>query len=216
MKIAQQVLLIVLAILLVDQGLKIWLKLTMVMDDAIFIAPWFQLRFVENPGMAFSLELPGIYGKLLLTLFRVFAVSFIVYMIWKMIKEQKPKGLIWCTSMILAGAIGNIIDSMFYGVLFSDSYGRVAKFLPAEGGYAGFLQGHVVDMLYFPIIQGRFPSWVPVWGGDFFTFFSPIFNVADAAITIGVFLIFIFNKQFFPTETAPEVANTTEEPVVKG
>ena len=162
---------------------------------------WFYLSFVENNGMAFGLEFGGEFGKLFLTLFRIGVVG---AMAWYLFKAAKKKtlhpGLVWSFSFIVAGAIGNIIDSAFYGIIFNDSFGQVASFMPEEGGYGTFLHGYVVDMFYFPIIESHFPDWMPFWGGESFTFFSPVFNVADASITAGAGVFLLFQKHFFKEE----------------
>ncbi|MFT5337226.1 MAG: signal peptidase II [Luteibaculaceae bacterium] len=158
---------------------------------------WFYIRFIENPGMAFGMEFGGEWGKLALSILRIVAVIAIAWYINNLIKKGAKKGLIICLSLILAGAIGNILDSMFYGLLFSNSTPfELAQFMPAGGGYASFLQGRVVDMLYFPLFEGNFPDWLPFWGGQHYLFFSPIFNIADSAISIGVVLLIIFQKRY--------------------
>lgn len=159
---------------------------------------WFYIHFTENPGMAFGMEFGGEWGKLALSLFRIVAVSGIGYVLFTLPKST-PTGLKVCGSLILAGAIGNIIDSAFYGVFFNDSFNQLATFLPEEGGYESFLHGRVVDMFWFPLFDGTFPDWFPFWGGEEFLFFRPVFNVADAAISVGIGLIFIFQKKFFKT-----------------
>ena len=147
--------------------------------------------------MAWGMELGGNWGKMLLTLFRLAAVTFGSWYLVKIVKEGYPKGFIICASLIYAGALGNLIDSMFYGMIFEEStYYHIAKIFPAEGGYGGFLHGKVVDMLYFPLFSGNFPEWMPFWGGEHFIFFRPIFNIADAAISVGVIAILIFQKRF--------------------
>ncbi|WP_167342894.1 lipoprotein signal peptidase [Nonlabens sp. SY33080] len=195
-------LLIVLSVLLLDQISKIYIKLNYQLasnsNDAILDWGKFKLVFYENAGAAWGTEIPGDYGKIILVVFRIFAVMGIGYWLWSSIKKHSHKILIICISLILAGAIGNIIDSVFYGVLFSDSYHGVAEFLPEEGGYAPIFYGKVVDMLYFPLFDGTFPNWVPGIGGNKFTFFNAVFNIADSAITIGVILLLLFSKKAFP------------------
>lgn len=170
----------------------------MVIGEEISVFEWFKIHFVENEGMAFGLQLGGNYGKIILSSFRIIAVFFLIFILRSIIrKPDTTVGLVASLAFILAGAIGNIIDSVFYGILFSDSYGHVAELLPANGGYAGLLHGRVVDMLHFPIYQGWLPHWLPLWGGDYFIFFRPVFNIADASITLGVFSILLFQRNFF-------------------
>ena len=183
---------VIMLLLLLDQVLKIWIKTHLQLHESIEITPWFYLYFTENPGMAFGIE---VIGKLFLSLFRIVAVGFIGYYLYKLVKANQSFGFIACISMILAGAVGNIIDSVFYGVVFDHSCGQVATFLPAEGGYDTWLHGKVVDMFYFPLIQTHFPDWFPLWGGEEFIFFRPIFNLADSAICVGVFLLLLFYRQ---------------------
>ena len=201
MKVPTRVGLIVLAILLVDQASKIWVKTHMEygQEFQIFGLPWALIHFVENNGMAFGISMGGEYGKLLLSLFRIVAVGFLLFFIRKLIQEKAGMRMLSGFALILAGAIGNILDSAFYGMIFSESpyYGGLATLFPPEGGYAGFLHGRVVDMLYFPVIKGTWPEWVPYLGGQYFLFFKPVFNVADMAITTGVFQIILFQRQFF-------------------
>lgn len=182
---------IVILLLLLDQILKIWIKTHLELHESIEITPWFYLCFTENPGMAFGIE---VIGKLFLSIFRIVAVGFIGYYLYSLVKKNYPFGFIACISLILAGAIGNIIDSIFYGVIFDHSYGQVATLFPEGGGYAGWLHGKVVDMFYFPLIETTWPDWLPILGGQEFVFFRPIFNLADSAICVGVFLLLIFYR----------------------
>ena len=182
---------IIMLLLLLDQALKIWIKTHLELHESIEITPWFFLYFTENPGMAFGME---VFGKLFLTLFRIVAVSLIGYYLYTLVKGRYSFGFIACVALVLAGAAGNIIDSVFYGVVFDDSVGHVATFLPAGGGYGTWLHGKVVDMFYFPLIETTLPDWLPIWGGREFIFFRPIFNLADSAICVGVFLLLIFYR----------------------
>ena len=201
----QTIILIVAAIILLDQALKFYVKLNFFAGDEHFVfGNWFRLHFVENEGMAWGWKFGGDTGKIALTIFRLVAVIWGTFLIKDFIKKQYHKGFIICAALIYAGALGNLIDSMFYGLLFDSTYnphnfqnaGVVAKLLTGRG-YGSFLQGKVVDMLYFPLFQANFPSWMPFWGGERFEFFSPVFNVADASITFGVLTIFIFQNTFF-------------------
>ena len=188
-------LIVIFGVLLIDQISKIWVKTHMEISEEIPVfGDWFIIHFTENNGMAFGIEIPWEYGKLALSLFRIFAVALIGYYLFTLPKKGASKGLMVCGSLSFAGAIGNIIDSAFYGVLFSDSYYQVATFMPEEGGYAPLLFGRVVDMLYFPLWEGYLPEWL---GGDYFIFFRPVFNIADSAISIGVVSIILFYKKFF-------------------
>lgn len=184
--------LVVFLVILVDQFSKIWVKTHMGLYDTINITNWFKIYFVENNGMAFGIEAGG---KLFLSLFRIIAVIFIVIYLNKLIKQGFKKGFIACIALILAGASGNIIDSIFYGVIFEASYpGHIATLVPWGEGYSTLLHGKVVDMLYFPLFSGTFPDWLPFIGGEDFLFFRFIFNIADSAITVGVILLLIFYR----------------------
>ncbi len=185
-------------ILLIDQIVKYWIKTNMALNESFPVfGSWFQIHFIENEGMAYGLKFGGEFGKIALTLFRLVAVVVGFFYMKKLVREKYHTGLLICGALILAGAAGNLIDSMFYGMIFSESTNStVAQFLPAAGGYGTFLHGNVVDMLYFPLIEGFFPDWVPFWGGEHFIFFRPIFNIADAAISVGVIAILIFQKRF--------------------
>ena len=184
---------VVFLVLLVDQLSKIWVKTHMALYDAIQITDWFQIYFVENNGMAFGIEAGG---KLFLSLFRIVAVILIIIYIGRLVRENYKTGFIVCITLVLAGAAGNIVDSVLYGVIFEASYpGHVASLVPWGQGYSSLLHGKVVDMLYFPLISGHYPDWIPVVGGQEFLFFRFIFNLADSAITIGVILILLFYRK---------------------
>lgn len=195
----QKSVLIIVGVLVIDQLLKFWIKTNMYLGEEFSVlGNWFLIHFVENNGMAFGFEFAGEYGKIFLSLFRVVAVIGIGWYLLKLVKRDDiPMGFIVCVSLILAGAVGNIIDSAFYGLIFNESYGQVATLFPEGGGYASFLHGKVVDMFYFPIISGHYPTWVPVLGGSEFQFFRPVFNVADSAITIGIFSVILFYWRLF-------------------
>ena len=187
--------LIICSVLLADQLLKFWIKLNLQLGEEIQLADWFIIHFTENPGMAFGLELGGSYGKLFLSLFRMVAVVGIFFWLRSLVR-QKAGGLsVASVALILAGALGNIIDRAFYGVIFSESLGAVATLFPEGGGYGSFLHGRVVDMFYFPLYKGYLPDWLPIWGGDYFIFFRPIFNLADASISVGVALMLLFQRK---------------------
>lgn len=189
--------LIILLVLIIDQWSKIYIKTHFILNEAVTVFSWFQIYFVENEGAAWGTKIPGEYGKLILTLFRIVAVIGIGYWLVSAVRKQQPKILILCISLILAGALGNIIDSVFYGIIFDHSYDNIAT-LFAENPYGTLLHGKVVDMFYFPIIDTTLPSWVPFWGGERFRFFEPVFNVADSAICIAVGLMIIYHKKIFP------------------
>ncbi|MDR1347657.1 MAG: lipoprotein signal peptidase [Prevotellaceae bacterium] len=187
----------IIIILLIDQVVKILVKTNMQLGDSIHVfGNWFQICFTENSGFAFGMEFGGgQWGKLFLSIVRIFAICIIAWMLVKIIRQKYPAAFIIGIAALLAGAAGNIIDSIFYGQIFSDSYGHVAAIFPEGGGYAPLLQGRVVDMLYFPILTGHFPSWFPFWGGEEFIFFRPIFNIADSAITVSILYIIIFHRK---------------------
>ena len=192
---------LIVVLLILDQTLKIWIKTHMMLGEEFSIfGNWFLIHFIENNGMAFGMELEGEWGKMLLSLFRIVAVCGIGWYLYDICVKKAPLGLIISISLIFAGAMGNIIDSAFYGMIFNDSYYQVATFLPEGGGYSSFLHGKVVDMLYFPLIEGRFPDWIPLWGGEHFIFFRPVFNIADSYITIGVAFILMFQRNYFVKE----------------
>jgi signal peptidase II len=197
----RNVFIIIFLLVLADQVFKIFIKTHYYTGEShMVIGNWFRLYFIENEGMAYGWKFGGEWGKLLLSLFRLAAVIFGVFYLNSIIKKKYHPGFIVCAALIFAGALGNLIDSMFYGIIFEESNPRllnVAKIFP-EKGYAGFFHGKVVDMLYFPIIRNaHFPSWFPFWGGEEFEFFRPIFNLADAAISTGVIAILVFQKRFF-------------------
>ena len=212
-------------ILLADQALKIYIKTSyhMGQENVLFQSiPWLRFHFIENEGMAYGWKLGGDWGKIALTVFRLVAVAFGTYYILDIIKKKYHAGYIICVTFIYAGAIGNLIDSLFYGMVFEASDPYLQNLAHGvwqqgfQGGYAGFLHGKVVDMLYMPIIEDAyFPDWFPLWGGESFMFFRPVFNIADAAISGGVFAILIFQSRFFPSVEAPkEPVQETETPTV--
>jgi len=198
--------LLILAILILDQIFKIWIKTHMILGQEIHVfGNWFILHFTENDGMAFGINFPGNSGKIILSLFRAGAIIAIAIFLRHLILRNAHPGFIFSVALILAGAIGNIIDCAFYGLTFNQSWGHVAKMFPEEGGYAPLLYGKVVDMLYFPIIRGYWPHWFPVWGGREFIFFRPVFNIADSSITTGVFIVLFFQKKFFKSAEVQDV-----------
>jgi signal peptidase II len=189
-------LLLIFLVLLADQVSKIWIKTNMYLGQEFKIfGDWFIIHFTENNGMAFGLEFGGEFGKLALSLFRIFAVAGIGYALHYMIKNKYHRGLILNVALVFSGALGNIIDSVFYGIVFK---------------YETLFHGRVVDMLYFPIINGVFPTWMPIWGGEQFEFFRPVFNLADTAISVGVIMILIFQKTYFKEEIKDEVGINNE------
>ncbi len=223
---SRTVVLIILAIIIADQALKIWIKTEHPTGEVlrVFGADWMRLHFIENPGMAWGWKFGNETGKMILTLFRLAAVIFGTWYLGQIVKQKYSKGFIICAGLIYAGALGNLIDSMFYGMIFDKglhydaslndyiSYSGVAHF--SSNGYSSFLHGSVVDMLYFPMVKSHFPSWVPGVGGEEFEFFSPIFNIADASISVGVITLLIFQKRFFKKpeteETNPTVETSSE------
>lgn len=206
--------LIVTAILFIDQAIKVWVKTHMYRGESIRIADWFYIHFTENPGMAFGME---VFDKLFLTSFRIVAALAIIWYLWKLCTRsvsKVPVGYIVCLSCILAGAIGNIIDCVFYGAIFSEStYKDLAQFVTIGEGYAPWFYGKVVDMFYFPLIETNWPSWMPFVGGEHFIFFSPIFNFADASISCGIVALLLFYNKYLNSETpkAEADSNTSNE-----
>lgn len=195
----KKALLIIIAVLAIDQISKIWIKTNLMLGQEIFVFDWFRIHFIENNGAAWGAEIGGKSGKLILTLFRLCAIVGIGYWLHKSIKNKEHNLLIVAISLIFSGALGNILDSVFYGVLFDHSNFQLAT-LFAENSYGTLFHGKVVDMLYFPMWHGTFPSWMPKFGGDSFTFFNAIFNVADTAISVGVAILIVFGKKVFPQE----------------
>ncbi|MDA9227783.1 lipoprotein signal peptidase [Flavobacteriales bacterium] len=193
----KKVLTTALLLLVVDQLSKFWIKTNMFLGQEFKIFDWFIIHFTENNGMAFGLEFGGDTGKIILSVFRIIVIVWGFSYITTLTKSKLPNGLLIALGLVFGGAIGNIIDGVFYGVLFNDSYNQIAEFLPAIGGYSTFLMGKVVDMFYFPIINTHFPNWVPIFGGDHFIFFRPVFNVADAGISVGMFLLILFYRKHF-------------------
>ena len=191
--------LLIIVILLIDQVSKIYVKTHFQLGESVEVFSWFKIHFVENKGMAWGMEIPGTYGKLFLSLFRIVAIGAIGYWLWDSARKGASGILITCIALIFAGALGNQLDSTFYGFLFDHSNGQIATFLP-EAGYAPVFYGKVVDMFYFPLFEGVLPEWIPFKGGSYFSFFDPVFNVADSAISVAVMLLILFNKTVFPKE----------------
>lgn len=186
-----------LILLFFDQTLKFWIKTNMVLGQEYKVFDWFIIHFTENNGMAFGVEFGGFLGKMILTLVRIVVVFFGFLYIRKIIHSKFKTGALIALGLIFGGAVGNIVDSTFYGLFFNDSYHNIASFLPTEGGYAPLLHGKVVDMFYLPIINTHFPTWVPIIGGEHFIFFRPVFNLADAGISVGIFMILLFFRKEF-------------------
>jgi len=198
MSLGKKSILVILLILLVDQVLKIWVKTHMEIGQEIHLfGNWGILHFIENNGMAFGMEMGGRPGKFILSIFRVLAIFGIGWFLFSLINKKANPGLIFAVSAIMAGAIGNIIDSAFYGMIFSESFNQPAVLFPPEGGYSSFLHGKVVDMFYFPVINTHWPDWSPIKPGESFVFFRPVFNISDSAITCGVISIVLFQKRMF-------------------
>ena len=201
--------LIVIAILLIDQAIKIWVKTSMSLHESIHITDWFYITFIENMGMAFGMQLGS---KIVLSLFRVFAISALTYYIWLEVRRKSRTGYIVCLAMVLAGALGNLIDCLFYGMVFCESSPfYVSYFVPFGTGYAPFLMGKVVDMFYFPLIETEWPLWMPFVGGEHFVFFSPVFNFADASISVSVVLLLLFYRKEISRISLSSAAEHKEE-----
>lgn len=198
----KQLALLIILVLVADQALKVYIKTHYYIgEEHKVLGNWFRLHFVENEGMAWGWKFGGGFGKIILTLFRLVAVILGTFYLRTIIRKNYHRGFIICAGLIYAGALGNLIDSMFYGLIFNSSdpfMQNVAVLFPPEGGYARFLHGRVVDMLYFPLISTRLPEWVPFKGGEEFEFFQPVFNLADASISVGVIAILIWQQRFFP------------------
>lgn len=204
---------IIVIILLIDQISKIYIKTHFLLNETVYVFSWFKIVFVENEGMAWGTRLSDLFSfisdksaKLILTLFRIVAVTAIGFWLADVVKKKKTKTLIFSVALIFAGALGNIIDSVFYGILFNDSAMEVASFLPQEGGYAKLFYGNVVDMLNFPLWSGVLPDWIPFIGGKYFSFFDPVFNVADMAISTGIGILIVFNKRAFRDTKTNKIA----------
>lgn len=189
---------IIVGVLVADQALKIWIKTHLLIGEQIpIINNFFMLHFTENNGMAYGIEFGGIIGKYFLSVFRIIAIVGFIWWLRDLIKKNAHWTAIATVSLIMVGALGNVIDCAFYGLWFNESFSQVATFMPKDGGYAGLLQGQVVDMLYFPIIQAHYPSWSPIYAGEELVFFSFIFNIADAAISVGGVFLILNQKHLF-------------------
>ena len=201
--------LIIVAILLIDQAIKIWVKTSMTLHESIRVTDWFYITFIENMGMAFGMQLGS---KIVLSLFRVVAIGVLGYYIWQQVKRNARTGYIVCLSLVLAGAAGNLIDCMFYGMMFNESSPYYLSYLVDFGtGYAPFLMGKLVDMFYFPLIETQWPTWMPFVGGQHFVFFSPVFNFADASISVSVVLLLLFYREEISKITLKKETNNVEE-----
>jgi signal peptidase II len=201
--------LIVIAILLIDQAIKIWVKTSMMLHESIHVTDWFYITFIENMGMAFGMQLGS---KIVLSLFRIVAISALTYYIWLEVKRKSRTGYIVCLAMVLAGALGNLIDCLFYGMVFCESSPfYVSYFVPFGTGYAPLLMGKVVDMFYFPLIETEWPLWMPFVGGEHFVFFSPVFNFADASISVSVVLLLLFYRKEISRISLSSAAEHKEE-----
>ena len=201
--------LIIVAILLIDQAIKIWVKTSMTLHESIRVTDWFYITFIENMGMAFGMQLGS---KIVLSLFRVVAIGVLGYYIWQQVKRNARTGYIVCLSLVLAGAAGNLIDCMFYGMMCNESSPYYLSYLVDFGtGYAPFLMGKVVDMFYFPLIETEWPTWMPFVGGQHFVFFSPVFNFADASISVSVVLLLLFYREEISKITLKKETNNVEE-----
>ena len=201
--------LIIVAILLIDQAIKIWVNTSMTLHESIRVTDWFYITFIENMGMAFGMQLGS---KIVLSLFRVVAIGVLGYYIWQQVKRNARTGYIVCLSLVLAGAAGNLIDCMFYGMIFNESSPYYLSYLVDFGtGYAPFLMGKVVDMFYFPLIETEWPTWMPFVGGQHFVFFSPVFNFADASISVSVVLLLLFYREEISKITLKKETNNVEE-----
>jgi signal peptidase II len=211
----KKALLVIFSVLFLDIFVKFYIKTHFFLGESysVFGQKWFQINFIENNGMAFGMEFAGNYGKIFLSVFRILASGAIAWYLYSLIKKKANSFLIITIALIFTGAVGNIVDSAFFGLIFSEStpYDKAMLF-PAGGGYAPFLHGKVVDMLYFPLIDTTWPDWFPIWGGKPLRFFEPVFNIADSSITIGVFILLIFQKRLFkkPEERYHKDTGSTE------
>lgn len=210
MSLRNKLFIFIIVLLALDQLVKIWVKTHMMIGDEFdVLGDWFKIHFIENNGMAFGMASEsGKTGKTLLSIFRLVAIFGIGWYLLRLLKEKAPTGVIFSFALIFCGAAGNIFDSMFYGLAFNDSHSQIASFFPPEGGYAPFLHGKVVDMLFFPLYEGYLPSWIPFWGGDYIVFFRPVFNLADSYITIGVLILILFHRKFFSNKKKAEPSET--------